>query len=162
MFLYPLVLQKEPSRLLFCGSRTVGFGADADKEMKKEKIVMDEMKKYFKPEIINRLDNIIVFKNLSQEHVMEIADLMIDRLNARIVDKHIKIQLSEEAKAFLAKVGYDENFGARPMRRAIERYIEVPLSDMLLEGKVEEESIIQVLGPTDDDKLQFEIIKEEQ
>jgi len=61
----------------------------------------------------------------------------------------------------LAKVGYDENFGARPMRRAIEKYIEVPLSDMLLEGKVDEDSIIQVLGPTDDDKLQFEIIKEE-
>jgi ATP-dependent Clp protease ATP-binding subunit ClpC len=123
---------------------------------------MDEMKKYFKPEIINRLDNIIVFKNLSQEHVMEIADLMIDRLNARIVDKHIKIQLSGEAKEYLAKVGYDENFGARPMRRAIEKYIEVPLSDMLLEGKVDEYSVVQVLGPTDDDKLQFEIIKEEQ
>ncbi len=143
------------------GSRTVGFGAESNKEMKREKIVMDEMKKYFKPEIINRLDNIIVFKNLSQEHVMEIADLMIERLNSRIVDRHIKIKLSEEAKAFLAKVGYDENFGARPMRRAIEKYIEVPLSDMLLEGKVEEYSVVQVLGPTEEDKLQFEIIKEE-
>ncbi len=147
---------------LIGGSREVGFGATSNKEMKKEKIVMDEMKKYFKPEIINRLDNILVFKNLTQEHVMQIAALMIKRLNDRIVDKHIKIELTQEAEKFLATVGYDENFGARPMRRAIEKYIEVPLSDMLLEGRIDEYSIVQVLGPTDEDELQFEIIKEEQ
>jgi ATP-dependent Clp protease ATP-binding subunit ClpC len=147
-------------KLISGGSKTVGFGTDDNKEMKKEKIVMDELKKFFKPEIINRLDNIIVFKNLTPEHVQQIADLMIDQLNSRIVDKHIKIELSDEAKEFLSRVGYDENFGARPMRRAIEKYIEVPLSDMILEGSIDEYSVVQVLGPNDNDELQFEIIKE--
>jgi ATP-dependent Clp protease ATP-binding subunit ClpC len=147
-------------KLIAGGSKTVGFGIDEDKEMKKEKIVMDELKKHFKPEIINRLDNIVVFKNLTPEHVRQIACLMIKQLNDRIMDKHIKIELTDEAEEYLSKVGYDENFGARPMRRAIEKYIEVPLSDMILEGSIDEYSVVQILGPNENDELQFEIIKE--
>ena len=148
---------------LIDGSRTVGFGTDKDEEIEKQKIVMDELKKHFKPELINRLDSIVVFKNLDEEHVKQIAELMIKRLNERIVEKHIKVELSEEAKAFLSKVGYDLDFGARPMRRAIEKYIEVPLSDMLLEDRIQEYSTVRVLGESDEaGKLQFEVIYKEE
>ncbi len=136
----------------------MGFGADEDLDIEKDKIAMDELKKYFKPELINRLDNITVFKTLTVEHVREIAELMLAKLNERIIDKHIKLSLSDEAKDFLAEKGYDPSFGARPMRRAIEKYIEVPLSDMLLEGKIIEGSDVHILKNDGESKLDFEII----
>jgi len=137
----------------------MGFGAEDDDDIEKDKIVMTELKKYFKPELINRLDNITVFKTLSREHVKEIADLLVEKLNERIIDRHLKLTLTAEAKNFLAEKGYNPAFGARPMRRAIEKYIEVPLSDLILDGKVTEGNSIQVIKDEIENKLDFEIIE---
>jgi ATP-dependent Clp protease ATP-binding subunit ClpC len=135
----------------------VGFAADTGEELEKDKLVMDELKKFFKPELINRLDNIIVFHNLSQEDVQKIVDLMLDTLNERIVDKHIKVELSDSAKQFLAEKGFDENFGARPLRRVFEKHVEVAISDMILEGKIEEHSTVLINLDEEEGKLLFQI-----
>jgi len=134
----------------------VGFAADSE-ELEKDKLVMDELKKYFKPELINRLDNIIIFRNLKPEDVQKIVDLMLERLNERLVDKHIKVDMTERAKDFLAKKGFDESFGARPLRRVFEKHVEVPLSDMLLEGTIEENNDISVDLDEEAERLLFQI-----
>jgi len=134
----------------------VGFAADSE-ELEKDKLVMDELKKYFKPELINRLDNIIIFRNLKPEDVQKIVDLMLERLNERLVDKHIKVDMTERAKGFLAKKGFDESFGARPLRRVFEKHVEVPLSDMLLEGTIEENNDISVDLDEEAERLLFQI-----
>jgi len=134
----------------------VGFAADSE-ELEKDKLVMDELKKYFKPKLINRLDNIIIFRNLKPEDVQKIVDLMLERLNERLVDKHIKVDMTERAKDFLAKKGFDESFGARPLRRVFEKHVEVPLSDMLLEGTIEENNDISVDLDEEAERLLFQI-----
>lgn len=134
----------------------VGFAADSE-ELEKDKMVMDELKKFFKPELINRLDNIIIFRNLKPEDVQKIVDLMLERLNERLVDKHIKVEMTEQAKRFLAEKGFDESFGARPLRRVFEKHVEVPISDMLLEGKIEENNGLSVDLDEEEEKLLFQI-----
>jgi len=98
--------------------------------------VLDELKKQFRPEFLNRLDDTIVFHPLAEEHIREIVDLMSDELRKRLVENDIHFRLSDEAKGFLAKEGYDPQYGARPLKRAIQRHIEDQLSEALLSGDV--------------------------
>jgi len=100
----------------------------------KEK-VMSEVKKTFRPEFINRLDEIIVFHELTEEQIRNIVDLMVKDLQKRLAERKLGVELTEKAKAWLAKEGYDPVYGARPLRRAIERYVENPLSTKLLLGE---------------------------
>jgi ATP-dependent Clp protease ATP-binding subunit ClpC len=97
--------------------------------------VMSEMKKTFNPEFLNRIDDVIVFHTLGKEHINHIADIMIKDLNDRICDQGITLELSQGAHDFLFKKGFDPAYGARPLRRAIQRHIEDPLSEELLRGK---------------------------
>lgn len=97
--------------------------------------VMDELRRTFRPEFLNRLDGTIVFHGLKKEHIMEIVDLMLDDLNKRLADQDLRIEVTQHAKEKLLEVGYDETYGARPLRRAIVSLIEDRLSDGLLEGK---------------------------
>ncbi len=121
---------------------TIGFAAQRDEaktrkqayEDMKEK-VLDEMKKTFPPEFINRIDEIIVFHELTEEQLRNIVDLLIEDLQKRLADRKLGVELTEGAKAWLAKEGYDPLYGARPLRRAIERYVENPLSTKLLRGE---------------------------
>ncbi len=142
------------------GKRKLGFGDEDDGNEEIKTVVSDELKKFFKPELINRLDNIIVFKTLSQEDMKKIVSILMVHLNERVVDKHIKLNLSEDAQEFLARKGYDPSFGARPLRRMMEKYIEVPLSDLILEEKVKEGDSVQILVDQDQDKLHFEVMVE--
>ena len=119
----------------------IGFaaegGARAAKqsyEAMKEK-VMGEVKKMFRPEFLNRLDEIIVFHELTEEQLRSIVDLMVKDLQKRLADRKLEVDLTEGAKSWLAKEGYDPIYGARPLRRAIERYVENPLSTKLLRGE---------------------------
>jgi ATP-dependent Clp protease ATP-binding subunit ClpC len=98
--------------------------------------VMDELKKQFRPEFLNRLDDIIVFHPLAEEHIREIVDLMSEDLKKRLRENEIHFLLTDEAKSFLAKEGYDPAYGARPLKRAIQRHIEDQLSEALLAGKI--------------------------
>ena len=134
----------------------LGFTSSAnggmdDKEMKQR--VMGEVKKLFRPEFLNRIDEIIVFKSLTEEEIVKIVDLMIADLRERLIEQNMSINLTPEASRFVAKEGTDLSFGARPLRRAIQRLIEDPLSDQLLEGRWSSGSVIDV--DVEDDKLVF-------
>jgi ATP-dependent Clp protease ATP-binding subunit ClpC len=111
-------------------------------DMKKK--VTDEVKKLFRPEFLNRLDDIIVFHELSEEQLEGIVDLMLKDLEKRLSEHKVSIELTEKAKAWLAKEGYDPVFGARPLRRVIERHIENPLSSQLLRGELKEGETVRI------------------
>ena len=134
----------------------LGFTSSAnggmdDKEMKQR--VMGEVKKLFRPEFLNRIDEIIVFKSLTEEEIVKIVDLMIADLRERLIEQNMSINLTPEASRLVAKEGTDLSFGARPLRRAIQRLIEDPLSEQLLEGRWSSGSVIDV--DVEDDKLVF-------
>ncbi|MCL6459428.1 MAG: ATP-dependent Clp protease ATP-binding subunit [Gorillibacterium sp.] len=118
---------------------TLGFTATADVSREyanmKDK-VMAELKKSFRPEFLNRIDEIIVFHNLEQAHIQEIVTLMAEELRNRLKEHEVDFTLTEEAKLFLAKEGFDPAFGARPLRRAIQKHIEDRLSEELLRGNI--------------------------
>jgi ATP-dependent Clp protease ATP-binding subunit ClpC len=117
--------------------------------------VNDELKTHFRPEFLNRIDDIIVFHQLSEAEIVEIVDLMIAKLDLRLKDKDMAIELTSAAKALLAKRGYDPVLGARPLRRTIQREIEDPMSEKMLFGDLKpgEIVIVDVEGEGEDAKF---------
>ena len=125
-------------------SGTLGFQS-GDEMMDYEGLrakVMGELRKAFNPEFINRLDEPIVFKSLDRGDIEKIVDIMIDRLNDRLVDRGIVIHVDQESKEFLVEDGYDSEYGARPMRRSIQRLIEDPLSTLIIGNEIPDGSDI--------------------
>jgi ATP-dependent Clp protease ATP-binding subunit ClpB len=120
-----------------------------DKEI--EKKVFRALQDSFKPEFLNRIDEIITFHALSMEHIKEITILQIEELNMRLKDKKIRIILDEKAMNFLAQHGFDPVFGARPLKRAIQQYIENPLSMEILKGEIKSNDIINFTNDPDAD-----------
>ncbi|MEO8093219.1 MAG: AAA family ATPase, partial [bacterium] len=113
-----------------------GFGTSDDEtgtsyEEMKERI-MGDLKKVFRPEFLNRIDEVIVFHKLAKDEIKEIVDLMISRVRAQVAEHQLQLDLTEEAKELLAEKGWDPSMGARPLRRAIQHYIEDPLADEVL------------------------------
>ena len=108
--------------------------------------VMDAVKKTFRPEFLNRIDEIIVFHELTEEQLRSIVDLLVKDLQQRLGDRKLEVELTEAAKSWLARVGYDPAYGARPLRRAIGRYVENPLSTKLLKGEFSPGDTIVVDG----------------
>ncbi len=109
--------------------------------------VMGEVKKTFRPEFLNRLDEIIVFHELTEEQLRSIVDLMVNDLQKRLAERKLAIEVTDTAKSWLAKEGFDPVYGARPLRRAIERYVENPLSTKILRGEFNEgDTVIVDLG----------------
>lgn len=115
--------------------------------------VIDEVKKVFKPEFVNRVDEIIVFHKLTKSHIEEIIDILLKAIRIRLAERKITLVLSPEAKEFLVSVGYDSVYGARPLKRAIQKYIEDPLAEELLRGEIEENS--EVYAIPEEGKLAF-------
>lgn len=118
---------------------TLGFAVtqDAGKDYDRMKDnVMNELKKSFRPEFLNRIDEIIVFHSLEERHIAEIVTLMAEELRKRLLEQEVDFELTDKAKAFLAKEGYDPTYGARPLRRAIQKHIEDRLSEELLKGNI--------------------------
>jgi len=122
--------------------------------------IMDELKKRFRPEFLNRIDEIIIFHPLSEEEIKKIVDLLIAKLNKRLEERGIKIVLTEEAKSALAKRGYIPEFGARPLRRTIQRDIETPLSVKILEGTVKDGDTVKIDYDKEKGEFTFEVEKE--
>ena len=117
---------------------SIGFNTltDTEMEINKKNNISSEMKKYFRPELLNRLDEIVVFNTLKKENIYSIIDLMLSDLRSKLKKNHnIKFTLTTSAKEFLAKEGYDKANGARPLRRAIQKYIENHLADDIITGK---------------------------
>jgi ATP-dependent Clp protease ATP-binding subunit ClpC len=140
---------------------SLGFGAmsedNADFEGMKEKI-LEESKRYFKPEFLNRLDDLVVFHMLEKKDLDQIVDLEIDKLLKRLREKEITLQLDTSARDLLVKKGFDPAYGARPMRRAVERYLEDPLAEALLRGDVKPGDTAKVICPEGKEELTFETI----
>jgi ATP-dependent Clp protease ATP-binding subunit ClpC len=128
------------------GFATTKEGAKAQKrsyEDMKEK-VLGEVRKTFRPEFLNRIDEIVVFHELTEGQLRSIVDLMIKELEDRLAERKLAIEVTEAAKSWLAKEGFDPVYGARPLRRAIERYVENPLSTKLLRGEFKEGDMVLV------------------
>ena len=98
--------------------------------------VLDELRRHFRPEFLNRVDEIVVFTALSQEQLERIVDIQMDRLRQRLADRRIELELSEGARRHLVKVGYDPVYGARPIKRAVQRELETPLGRKILAGEI--------------------------
>jgi len=134
---------------------TLGFGApklDDNYDNMRDKI-LEETKRVFKPEFLNRLDDIIVFHTLTKPDLITIVDLEVSKVVARIKSKNIHLELDETAKDFLIEKGYDPQYGARPMRRAVEKYLEDPIAEDMLRGNLKVGEVIQV--KRDGEKLSF-------
>src|SRR5205807_3315950 len=138
---------------------TMGFGAtkpigEHEYDTMRDKL-LEEAKKVFKPEFINRLDDIIVFHQLTKLDLMKIVDLEVEKVLARVKAKEVHIELETTAKEFLIEKGYDPTYGARPMRRAVERYLEDPFAEELLRGNVKAGDIVHVM--MENGKLVFKV-----
>ena len=126
-------IQRGPN-LGFSFQREVSREDDYEyKEMRKK--LLDELKRKFRPEFINRVDSIIVFRELSQEDILSIVDIVFSQVNERLKEYKLRIRATEEAKEWLSREGYDPEFGARPLRRVIQTEIEDRLSDAVLAGR---------------------------
>ena len=137
---------------------SLGFGAmaedEADHDGMKDKI-LEESKRYFKPEFLNRLDSLVVFHMLEKVDLNQIVDLEVAKLVKRLKDKDIALTLSDEARDLLAIKGFDPAYGARPMRRAVERFLEDPLAEALLRGDVKSGDSVNVVKKADSEELDF-------
>ncbi|MGH3493817.1 MAG: NDP-hexose 4-ketoreductase, partial [Sciscionella sp.] len=128
-------------------SKAVGLGfssgndSGSNYERMKQK-VNDELKKHFRPEFLNRIDDIIVFNQLTEDEIIEMVGLMIQRVEAQLKNKDMSLELTEKAKTLLAKRGFDPVLGARPLRRTIQREIEDQLSEKILFGEIEPGQIV--------------------
>ena len=126
-------------------------------EKAKEK-VLEELKMFFRPEFLNRVDEIIVFKPLTMKELSQIIDLLIANVNKRLAERNIKIELTENAKRELVARGYDPAFGARPLKRTIQRYVETPLADRIIRGDIKDGMTVVV----DYEEGEFKFIPKEE
>jgi ATP-dependent Clp protease ATP-binding subunit ClpC len=137
---------------------SLGFGAmsedEADHQGMKDKI-LEESKRYFKPEFLNRLDDLVVFHMLEKTDLNQIVDLEVSKLVKRLKEKDITLTLTGEARDLLATKGFDPAYGARPMRRAVERFLEDPLAESLLRGDVKPGDSVNVVKKAEAEELDF-------
>jgi ATP-dependent Clp protease ATP-binding subunit ClpC len=139
---------------------SIGFSEKApDAEYDHMKNTIEEsMKKMFNPEFLNRIDDYIVFRQLKKEHIFSIIDIQLSKLLTRMQAMNIEIHLTIEAKEFLVDKGYDEKYGARPLRRAIQKYLEDPLAEELLKSVVKEDTIVNVELDSQKNELVFIVL----
>ena len=154
-----IILTSNVGAELIKKQQSLGFGAstlaeESNYETMREKI-LGETKKHFKPEFINRLDDLIVFHMLEKKDLLKIVDLEIKKVTDRLDQREISIILEEDAKEFLIKEGHDPQYGARPMRRAVERNLEDPLAEHLLRGNIEEGDTVRISKVEGEKTLSF-------
>jgi ATP-dependent Clp protease ATP-binding subunit ClpC len=142
-------------------SGAFGFQISQDEErdnyQKMKDRVLDELKRTFRPEFLNRIDEVIVFHALTREQIKDIVDLMVKPVVKQLAERDITLELSSEAKEVLAREGFDPVFGARPLRRSIQRFIENPISEELLKGTLKPNSAIRAV--VENDQLAFEPVR---
>lgn len=121
---------------------SIGFGNTNSIQI--ENSIKDALKETFKPEFINRIDEIVIFEKLNKEELYDIIDIMFDEVSEDLSEKNIKVHFTKEVKDFILKVGYDEKYGARELKRAIQRYIEDEISEQYFRNEVKEGTNILV------------------
>jgi ATP-dependent Clp protease ATP-binding subunit ClpB len=129
------------------------FITEEESKEARARLVMDALRQHFRPEFLNRIDEVIIFDRLSEENLKKIVEIQLSRLTKRLEDQKITLDLSDRAKAFIAREGYDPVYGARPLKRAIQKHILDPLSLDILEGKFHEGQTLRV--DVSDGKLEF-------
>jgi ATP-dependent Clp protease ATP-binding subunit ClpC len=125
----------------------VGFGTKAKEESRDENaktVIQNALRKAFSPEFLNRIDDMILFKSLDRESIHKIIDLELAKLYGRINDLGYQIQMTEKAKDFIVDKGYDEKYGARPLKRAIQKFIEDPLAEEIIKASLQEGDKIKI------------------
>jgi ATP-dependent Clp protease ATP-binding subunit ClpB len=130
-----------------------GFAGAAYEAMKEA--VQEEMRRHFRPEFLNRVDEIIVFHALSEEQLKQIVEIQLGRLRARLADRHINLELTDRARLNLVRTGYNPHYGARPLKRAIQKKIETPLGRLLLQGIVRDGQTVKIDANGDSEDLTF-------
>jgi ATP-dependent Clp protease ATP-binding subunit ClpC len=132
----------------------IGFGSSKySNDEKKKEVLMKEMKNFFSPEFLNRIDDIITFNSLNNEDIKKIAEIEINKLFTRLKDMNYKINYDESVVDFISKVGYDDTYGARPLKRAIQDKIEDLISEEVLKGTIKENSNYKVIADGDEIKV---------
>jgi ATP-dependent Clp protease ATP-binding subunit ClpB len=102
----------------------------------RDRRVMEALRGHFRPEFLNRVDEVIVFHALAEEHLKQIVEIQMERVRARLADRHITLTLTDAARLNLVRTGFDPHYGARPLKRAIQKKVETPLGRMILKGEV--------------------------
>jgi len=123
------------------------IGFRLEKELDQERLrqtISTALKQTFRPELLNRIDEIIIFDSLTEQHLHQIIELLLKEVQKRLSEHRITVELSESAKAWLIKEGYDPVYGARPLRRAIQHHVENPLSKRILDGEFVEGDVVLV------------------
>ena len=126
------------------GSQYIAALADDEPIEKVESEVMDVVRAHFRPEFLNRLDEIILFHRLGQEHMGPIVDIQVSRVGKLLKDRKVTLDLTDAARAWLGRVGYDPVYGARPLKRAVQRHLQDPLADLILRGEVPDGSTVTI------------------
>jgi ATP-dependent Clp protease ATP-binding subunit ClpC len=138
---------------------SMGFGIESNAENEYEKIrekILDETKRVFKPEFLNRLNDLVIFKSLAREDMTEIVDLELRNVSTRLKERELSFEFSKECKDFLIDKGYDEKYGARPLRRAVEKYLEDSLAEAILSGEIKPGEVIKVTVDSEAKSLEFQ------
>ncbi len=145
---------------------TLGFATSRDEAQRQEDEyqtmrdrVTDALKRTFRPEFLNRLDGIMVFRNLTKEQIKEIVDLELNRVRLQLTEQHVTLEVTDEVKALLAEAGYDADYGARPLRRVIQDRLEDRLSEALLSGQVKPGDTVRIVLDQEQ-QLQLEVVGE--
>ena len=107
-------------------------------------MIENALKRAFAPEFLNRIDDVVLFNNLDQEDIFHIIDIELKKLYSRIHDLGYKVKMSKKAKEYIAEKGFDEKYGARPLARAIQKYIEDPLAEQIINSEIEEGDLIAI------------------
>src|SRR6185436_9633127 len=150
------------SRQLKDFGQGVGFSTNAKASQSDEHargVIESAMKKAFAPEFLNRIDDVVMFNSLSREDIHRIIDVEMGHLYKRVEGLGYKLKLTEEAKDFIADKGYDANYGARPLKRAIQKYIEDPLAEEIIKGEMTESDQIEMFLNKEDSTLKIRVVK---
>ena len=140
----------------------VGFGTTArvdNEHANRDSVIQTALKRAFSPEFLNRIDDVVLFKSLLREHIHEIIDLELESLIKRVHALGYGIEVTELAKDFLVEQGYDEKFGARPLKRAIQKYLEDPFAEEIINAQIQEGDLLMATYKKDDTTLTIEVMK---
>jgi ATP-dependent Clp protease ATP-binding subunit ClpC len=150
------------SRQLKDFGQGVGFNTNSKNSQNEEHsrgVIENSLKKAFAPEFLNRIDDVVVFNSLTKENIFKIIDIELEHLYKRVSELGFKVKMNDDAKEFLTDKGYDSNFGARPLKRAIQKYVEDPMAEEIIKGELTEGDIIEVSKAEGEEALKINIIK---
>ena len=131
----------------------IGFSTDEDPTKSAQDIIEKSLRKFFKPEFLNRLDELVYFNYLNKDDILKIIDIQLNDLGERLAESNYSFKITKQAKEKLAELGYDKKYGARELNRTIQKYIEDPISEELLIHNMPQEGIFNISYDTKKDKI---------